>query len=70
MDDEGGPLSASEVELFRQLLQRYCEFELDQFEHFVVDTAYGDVFVGVTRKPPTDHPRQAYMRLPRLGTEQ
>lgn len=65
MEGAGGRLSRDEFELFSQLLHRYCESELDQWDHWVVDTAYGDVFVGLTRQLPPDHPHEAYTRLPR-----
>ncbi|SDI76164.1 hypothetical protein SAMN05192558_112174 [Actinokineospora alba] len=70
MNGKGGHLSDSEAELFAQLLERYCEFELDQFDHWIVDTAYGEVFVGLTRELPPNHPREFYAPFRRPKTEQ
>lgn len=43
-------LSASELEQFPDLLQRFAEHELDQFENWRFDTRYGPVYVSWARK--------------------
>ncbi|WP_130348802.1 hypothetical protein [Herbihabitans rhizosphaerae] len=64
MRDRGERLSDGEFELLCRLLRRYCEFNLDQHDHLVVDTTFGDVFISVTRKPPPASHLDGYTRLP------
>ncbi|HVK23563.1 MAG TPA: hypothetical protein VM677_19600 [Actinokineospora sp.] len=67
MNDGSGRLSGSDFELLCALLRRYCEFDLDQYGHWVMDTAHGDVFIGITCQLPPGHPPEAYTRLRRSG---
>lgn len=57
-------LTADEGSSFLQLLRRYCEFEVDQFDFLRVPTSYGDVYVDFKRQPSTDVPLESYKPLP------
>ncbi|MFD5827002.1 hypothetical protein [Lentzea sp. NPDC060358] len=64
MANGAGRLSDDDLALFGRLLGRYCEFDLDQFDNWIVATSHGDVFVTLTRQdPPEDH-MTAYRRIP------
>jgi len=58
-------LSASEYEQLRQLLQRYAERHLDQFENLRFETSYGPVFVLMTRELPLGWPSETFRAIPR-----
>jgi hypothetical protein len=56
-------LSDEEFERMRELFTRYCSYELDQWEMWRVETAYGPVYVNLSRAPYPDTPLDAYQRL-------
>jgi hypothetical protein len=64
-------LSASEYEQLRQLLQRFAERHLDQYENLRFETSYGPVFVLMTRELPSGWPSEAFraMRRPVPGRD-
>jgi hypothetical protein len=64
MDSDARRLSADELELLNRLLRRYCQFDLDQFEHWIVSTTYGDVFIDLGRQRPPEGTLEWYTRLP------
>jgi hypothetical protein len=45
-----GPLSDAELAQLNRLLARYVNFELDQFEHWRVESRFGPVFIDVSRQ--------------------
>jgi hypothetical protein len=55
-----GPLSDLEFDQFRDLLRRYCAYELDQWENLQTDTSYGPVYVMFARSLPPDTSPEAY----------
>ncbi|PXX62136.1 hypothetical protein DFR70_1072 [Nocardia tenerifensis] len=57
-------MTNSEHRRFLRLLRRWCETELDQFEHLIVPTRDGDVYVTMGRYPATEHPNDLYTRVP------
>jgi hypothetical protein len=59
-----GPLSDAEREAFIDLLRRFCEYELDQWEHWRCRTSYGNVYIDISRKLPEGHPEAAYDEIP------
>ena len=56
MDDVSatGPLSDDEAEVFRQLLIRYCAFELDQFDLWRTTGPNGPAYITIARYPNGD----------------
>ncbi|MFI6042695.1 hypothetical protein ACIA8C_13735 [Nocardia sp. NPDC051321] len=68
MADTSGPsMTEAEIRQFFVLLQRYCDTELDQFEHLIIPTPWGDVYLDLTRRCPPDDLLQVYNRLPEAG---
>lgn len=59
------PLTGSELEVLRGLLQRFAEHELDQFENLRFDTSYGPVFVSWTRRLLPGWPAEAFTAAPK-----
>jgi hypothetical protein len=57
-------LTASEYEQLWQLLRRFVERHLDQFEHLRFETSYGPVFVVMTRELPPEWPSEAFTVMP------
>lgn len=55
-----GALSDQEYGLFRDLLRRYCAYEVDQWENLYTETAYGPVYVSFSRALPPGAPHEAY----------
>jgi len=53
-------MTTAELTVFGELLARFCEEELDQFEHWRVSTKYGDVFVDISRYPAAGTTADAY----------
>lgn len=39
-----------EFHIFKILLIRYCSHELDQWNRWVVDTKYGEVYINISRQ--------------------
>jgi hypothetical protein len=60
-------LTASEVEHLRTLLQRFTEYDLDQFDNWRFDTSYGPVFVQLARERQPGVPAEAFTSLTRPG---
>lgn len=58
-------LTASELAHLRALLQRFAEYDLDQFENLRFDTRYGPVFVLFTRRLPPGWHAGAFTQIPR-----
>jgi hypothetical protein len=48
------PLSDAEMEQLVALLARYVNTELDQFEHWRVESAYGPAFIDISRHASQD----------------
>lgn len=57
-------LTASEYDQLWQLLRRFAERHLDQFEHLRFETKYGPVFVVMTRELPPEWPAKAFTVMP------
>ena len=51
MNDPAKRLTDDEFKLLLELFQRFCEFDLDQFDHWKLKTDHGDIFVDISRKP-------------------
>ena len=56
-------LSATDYEQLRQLLQRFAERHLDQFENLRFETSYSPVFVHMTRELPSGWPPEAFKAM-------
>ncbi|MCO5998655.1 hypothetical protein [Actinoallomurus rhizosphaericola] len=63
-----GRLSEKEADTLAALLHRYCEYNLDQFELWKLRTAYGPVYVTITREPAPGVAPQTYIELPASDT--
>ncbi|MFI6166585.1 hypothetical protein ACIBCN_07340 [Nocardia sp. NPDC051052] len=63
-DTSGRSMTEAELRQFFMLLQRFCDTELDQFEHLIIPTRWGDVYVELTRGCPAEDIPQVYNRLP------
>ncbi|MEN3615967.1 hypothetical protein [Plantactinospora sp. ZYX-F-223] len=48
------PLSDAEMEQLVEFLARYVNTELDQFEHWRVESAYGPAFIDISRHASHD----------------
>jgi hypothetical protein len=59
----GGSLSDDEVRQLWMLLARFAAHDLDQFDHWQVDTRYGPVFIDIVRMLPAGTPDRAYMPI-------
>lgn len=55
-----------DLRLLATLLHRYSSTELDQFDHWRVQTPFGSVFIALTRELPPDHPEGAYVDITHL----
>jgi hypothetical protein len=51
-EDPGGPLSDPEFRELIQLLARYSECELDQWDRWKFHTSYGPVYMQISRVLP------------------
>lgn len=60
----GTELSDEEFWLLLQLMQRYTETSMDQWDNWQLGTAYGPVYVRITRELAADEPEQAYRTVP------
>lgn len=70
VSDEGqpkGPLSEPEFQRFTEMLRRFCEHDLDQWESWRCRTTYGYVYIDISRELPEGHPEGAYADVPPLG---
>ena len=47
-------LSDDELSLMLRLLARYADYELDQFEHWRIESKYGPVFIDISRHTNCD----------------
>jgi hypothetical protein len=56
-------LSKSEWRQFLALLRRFAEHDLDQFDAWQLDTAYGPVFVQLKRELRVDEPAAAFRHI-------
>jgi hypothetical protein len=54
VDKPLGPLSDDELALLSRLLARYADFELDQFEHWRIESRFGPVFIDISRQTSYD----------------
>ena len=59
----GDPLDDEEIRQLVSLLARYATHELDQFDHWRVETPHGPVFVDVSRYPRPGAPESAYQAV-------
>ncbi|WP_269857972.1 hypothetical protein [Streptomyces sp. RPT161] len=61
----GRALSDGELQTFWKLLQRVCDYEVDQWANWKVETQHGPVYVTVSRAlPPGLVSDEAYFSLP------
>jgi hypothetical protein len=60
-------LTASEVEHLRTLLQRFTEYDLDQFDNWRFDTSHDPAFVQLARERQPGVPAEAFTSLTRPG---
>lgn len=59
--DPAGPLSAEEGQQFVNLLRRYLQYELDQFQFVMTETEeYGPAYAIFTNKLPEGWPAEAF----------
>lgn len=59
----GGPLTDDDVRTLATLLARFASHDLDQFEHWRVETPYGDVYVSVQRERPVSSPEEVFVTV-------
>lgn len=48
-------MTRDEFRQLAELLARYATSELDQFDHWRIETPYGPVFVDISRKAPSGY---------------
>lgn len=58
-----GRLSAAEWDQLRSLMRRYISHELDQWEHWCVETPYGPAYVTLTNAMPPDVPPELFHKV-------
>jgi hypothetical protein len=58
------PLTDEELATFFGLLRRSAEVELDQWEPWRCDTAYGEVFTTIGRYTPVGYDAKLFRPLP------
>jgi hypothetical protein len=46
-----GSLTEDDLKQLAKLLARYAAHDLDQFEHWCVESPHGQVFIEITRQP-------------------
>jgi hypothetical protein len=65
-DDECVSAKLSDEEFWHllQLMERYAETDMDQWDTWRLDTSYGPVYVRITRELTAGEPEQAYRRRP------
>ncbi len=56
-------LSDEEFWYLLQMLQRYTETDMDQWDRWRLRTACGPVYVRISRRLPQDEPEQAFRAL-------
>jgi hypothetical protein len=56
-------LSESEWRQLLELLHRFAEHDLDQFDAWQLDTSYGPVFVQLKRQLRADEPTSAFRHV-------
>jgi len=61
-------MSADEAEQLVRLLYRYAETELDQFDHWRLETGYGPVYMNMARQLLPDWSDRMFDPLPKPGT--
>lgn len=59
-----GPLSQAEFQTFTDLLCRFCQHDLDQWESWRYRTTYGYVYINISRQAPDGHRAEAYDEIP------
>jgi hypothetical protein len=59
----GNPLSDEDLQNLAALLARYATHELDQFEHWRVETPYGPVFIELAREVRSGATPSAYTTI-------
>jgi hypothetical protein len=64
----GGPLSEPEFRTFTELLRRFCEHNLDQWENWRCRTTRGSVYINISRTLPAGHPEEAYFEMPQADS--
>ncbi|MFI7002248.1 hypothetical protein [Nocardia sp. NPDC050175] len=62
-DSAGMSMTEAELRQFFVLLQRFCDTELDQFEHLIIPSRLGEVYVELTRELNLENLRERYRRL-------
>jgi hypothetical protein len=68
VSDQGqadGPQSEPEFQTFTELLRRFCQYDLNQWESWRCPTTYGYAYIDISRKLPDGHPERAYAKMPR-----
>ncbi|MFG2245773.1 hypothetical protein [Spirillospora sp. NPDC048823] len=50
-EDHAGALSDQDFHILVNLLRRFCEYELDQFELWRLTTTYGENYINIGRVP-------------------
>lgn len=45
------PLSDDDFKRLLELLRRFCEADLDQYDHWRLQTDHGAVYVDISRRP-------------------
>ena len=62
-DPLSAPFTDDDARALSLLLARYATHELDQFDHWVVETAAGEVFVQVYNERPASVAREVYQTI-------
>ncbi|MVU80855.1 hypothetical protein GPX89_26830 [Nocardia sp. ET3-3] len=61
-DTSGARMTDTDIRQFFELLQRWCDTELDQFAGLIIPTRYGDVYATFGRERFTETPMDLYER--------
>jgi len=62
-DPLGAPFTDDEARALALLLARYATHELDQFDHWVVETPAGEVFVQISNELMPGVSREVYQTI-------
>ncbi|WP_069166086.1 hypothetical protein [Nocardia altamirensis] len=63
-DTSGTRMTGADIRQFFELLQRWCDTELDQFANLIIPTQWGEVYANFGRELPAEHQVGLYERLP------
>jgi hypothetical protein len=59
----GGPLSQDDYDRLAELLVRFLSHDLDQWDHWRIETAYGPVYIDLSVRRPEGASDDAYATI-------